>query len=234
MLFALFLNNVQKLKKGYEYINMRKLISVLLTVMILAVTFSVAVSAEIGDAINLAEDKPTEASSVWSGAGYEPDKAVDENPTTFWSNLYELEDDDGTWLIVDLEAKTVINTVTITERSALISRFGKWSIDVSDDGTTWKTVLSGIDDDIEVGADTTDATAVTNEFSFTAVETRYVRLSIPEMGDPSKTNMGLWEFGIYNIGNATVPAASEPAPAPVTGLVQSEYQSPPSLLTHGH
>lgn len=62
-----------------------------------------------------------------------PSNAVDGTPSTRWASQYT----DGQWLSVDLGSRQPFSKVNLDWESA----YGKdYDIQVSDDGTTWRTV----------------------------------------------------------------------------------------------
>jgi beta-glucanase (GH16 family) len=97
-----------------------------------------------GGATNVAQGKPTTASSVENG-GLGPANATDGNTGTRWSSAFG----DPQWIQVDLGQSYNVNHVTLTWEAA----FGRaYQIQVSPDAATWTTIFStttgdgGIDD----------------------------------------------------------------------------------------
>ncbi|MEU7000611.1 discoidin domain-containing protein [Nonomuraea sp. NPDC046570] len=84
---------------------------------------------------NLALDKPATAQSSESGAT--PERAVDSNPETSWAATGPLPQ----WWQVDLQNVYDLNNVAITN-SADGTRYYRYNIQASTDGSTWTTVAT--------------------------------------------------------------------------------------------
>jgi hypothetical protein len=109
--------------------------------------------------INLALRKPVIASSVESAYDNYAEKAVDGNPSTRWSSEWNI---DPSWITVDLVVKTAVNRVKLSWEGSYAVEY---EIQVSDNGTSWKTVYH-----------TREGKGNAEAISFPAVEARYVRL----------------------------------------------------------
>jgi hypothetical protein len=127
-----------------------------------------------GGATNIAQGKPTTASSV-ENSGTPAANATDGNTGTRWSSAYT----DPQWLRVDLGQSYNINHVTLTWEAA----YGRaYQIQTSPDGNTWTTIYSTASGDGGV-----DDLAVTGTG-------RYIRV----YGTTRATQYGysLWEFAV--------------------------------------
>jgi beta-glucosidase len=137
---------------------------------------------------DLAMDQPTTASSVQpdTGTDYLPYYATDGDPGTRWSSAFS----DPQWLEVDLGSPQNICSIGIEWEAAYATAF---SIQVSNDNSTWTTVYS-----------TTDGTGGNEAFPV-SVKARYVMMN----GTARATQFGysIFEFQVY--GLTTTP--------PVTG-----------------
>jgi hypothetical protein len=143
---------------------------------------TVQVSAMTSVTTNLAQYKPTIASSIVSSS-YSSSAAVDGNTGTRWASAHT----DNEWIQVDLGTSTAINEVKLTWEAA----YGKaYKIAVSTDNATWKTVYS-----------TTTGAGGTETIKFAQTTARYVRM----IGVQRATSYGysLYEFGVYNDATAT-------------------------------
>ena len=131
------------------------------------------------DVSNLALGRPAAASSTeWNPfVSYAPGRAVDGNRSTRWSSNWS----DPQWLRIDL------GTVRPVARMALRweAAYGRaYRIEVSADGTTWRTV-----------AGTTSGDGGLDEVAFTPTTARYVRM----YGTARATGYGysLYELEVY-------------------------------------
>ena len=154
----------------------------------------------------LSTDRPTTASTVQSDAT-PAGAAVDGDPTTRWSS----KAGDPQWIRVDLGGQAHISSVVLQWENAYATAF---SIDVSADGTTWKSIYS-------------TTTGQGGRQSLPTDETgRYVRM----LGTARHTSYGysLWEFQVYGALTSTPPAtAYVPANPPVTGVTPSHARPVP-------
>jgi beta-glucosidase len=155
---------------------------------------------------DLAMDQPTTASSVQPDTGndYLPYFATDGDPGTRWSSAFS----DPQWLEVDLGSAQNICSIGIEWEAAYATAF---SVQVSDDNSTWTTVYS-----------TTDGTGGNETFAV-SVSARYVRM----YGTARATQFGysIFEFQVYGLtttppvtggngngGNGTCPWVGSTAP----------------------
>lgn len=130
--------------------------------------------------VNLAKGASATASSSESNpfTSYQPGRAVDGDGSTRWASDWS----DSQWLQLDLGSSRVIKKVTLDWERA----YGKaYRIEVSTDGSTWKTVWS-----------TTSGDGGLDTAGFTAVPARYVRM----LGTDRGTDWGysLYEVGVYS------------------------------------
>jgi alpha-L-fucosidase len=136
---------------------------------------------KVGDMIRnppplpLSEGKPATASSVWSAAGYVPEKAFDGNDASRWGA--EEESRSG-WIEVDLEQEMEVARAVVSEIG--YQRTQKFSIEYEVDGE-WISIVSG----------TTIAGRQT--YDFDPVVGRRFRLNILEANEvPSIEEFQLW------------------------------------------
>jgi acyl-homoserine lactone acylase PvdQ len=143
-------------------------------------TYQQAVSfpAHRGDAIgNLAAGRPARASSTQFLTSLTPDKAVDGDPTTRWGSSWS----DNQWISVDLGSAQTVGRVILRWEAA----YGRaYRIDVSGDGSTWRTVWSTGTGDGGVDGD-----------AFPATTARYVRMTGVSRG--TSYGYSLYELEIY-------------------------------------
>jgi hypothetical protein len=142
-------------------------------------TRSFRVVAPTPQGVDVARGRPATASSYQQqgdGAPFPPSNAVDGGLTTRWASDWS----DPQWLRVDLGAVTTFQQVQLVWEAA----YGRvYQIQVSDNGSDWRTVYSTSSGD--GGVDTIDVTATG----------RYVRL----YGTGRGTGWGysLYELGVY-------------------------------------
>ncbi|MFE5908566.1 discoidin domain-containing protein [Streptomyces wedmorensis] len=143
-------------------------------------TRSVRVVAPPVAGTNLALDRPTTASSYQTGYGdcpCPPARATDGRADTRWASDWS----DPQWLQVDLGAAKPIRTVQLVWDPAYARSY---EVQVSDDGTTWRTVHTTTSGDGDVD---TIALATTG---------RHVRLQLTARG--TGWGYSLHEFGVYS------------------------------------
>ncbi|MFE3496115.1 discoidin domain-containing protein [Streptomyces sp. NPDC059175] len=130
--------------------------------------------------VNLASGaSATASSSEWSlFTSYKPDRAVDGNTKTRWASGWS----DDQWLRIDLGAPKPIRRVTLEWERAYAKAY---RIEVSDDGTNWRSVWSTSAAD--GGLDTTQ---------FPGTTARYVRVHGLERG--TKWGYSLREVGVFS------------------------------------
>ncbi|NUT50726.1 MAG: coagulation factor 5/8 type domain protein [Saccharothrix sp.] len=142
-------------------------------------TKSVRVVAPQPAGVDVARGKPTTASSyqqVGDGAPFPPTNATDGNAGTRWASDWS----DPQWVRVDLGAVTAFQHVQLVWEGA----YGRaYEIQVSDDGTTWRSVYATTSGN--GGVDSIDVTA----------SGRYVRLHATQRG--TGWGYSLYEFGVY-------------------------------------
>jgi hypothetical protein len=138
----------------------------------------VSFPAHRGDAVaNLAAGRPASASSTQLLTGYTPGKATDGDPTSRWSSNWS----DNQWLRVDLGSARSIGRVILRWEDAYATGY---RIEVSSDGSTWRTVWS-----------TTTGNGGTDNDTFAATTARYVRMTGTARG--SSYGYSLYEFEVY-------------------------------------
>ena len=80
----------------------------------------------------------TATASATAGTGFEPDKAIDGNASTFWSTGGATDTDGSNWLALDFGTPRDITEVKITVRPDGFREDPKaFTFQVSSDGTTW-------------------------------------------------------------------------------------------------
>ncbi|MHB8841324.1 MAG: discoidin domain-containing protein [Candidatus Aquicultor sp.] len=154
---------------------------------------------------NLAQGKGVWTSSVEAG-GYESEKAVDGDMSTYWSSQYS----DPQSYIVDLGSATDIGKVVLKWETAYAKNY---EIRVSNDTSSWKMVASVTNSDGNI--DTVTLPVGTNA--------RYVSMH----GTQRATGWGyaLWEFEVYAPDNTTT------TPVPGTGTTPDTSTTPPGDST---
>ncbi|MFF2569047.1 discoidin domain-containing protein [Streptomyces sp. NPDC058084] len=152
---------------------------------LLAASTTVLGAAPAGAAETLLSQGKTATASSVEGAGYAASAAVDGDLTgTRWASQWS----DAQWLQVDLGARADISRVVLNWEGA----YGKaYDIQLSDNGTDWRTVRS-----VTAGDGGTDELTVSGTG-------RYVRLQ----GVTRATGYGysLWEFRVYGDAGTTQP-----------------------------
>jgi hypothetical protein len=133
---------------------------------------------------NLALGKPAVASSIEDNGNtdtiYYAGYASDGNPYTRWASYRN----DNEWIYINLETSYEIQRIVLNWEAA----YGKsYNIDVSFDGSNWKTAFEERDGDGEI--DVIDFT--------TPVAAQYVRMTGLDRG--TKFGFSLWEFEIYKL-----------------------------------
>jgi hypothetical protein len=160
----------------------RILLSALLASLTLIVMLGCVSGAAPAAKVNLAKGATATASSVESDQ-LKPENAIDGNLKTRWSTDWknDAKPDDG-WFAVDLGKKQKLSSVVLTWEAA----FGlEYNIDVSDDGTNYKTVM-------EVKKGKKDK----NEYTLPAgTEGQFVRIKLIKRG--TEWGYSLFECEIY-------------------------------------
>lgn len=126
-----------------------------------------------------AGSRATASSSEWSAfTSFAPGRAIDGDTGTRWASDWS----DDQWLALDLRSERTVARVVADWESA---HAAAWKVEVSSDGTTWRTVWST--DAGKGGVETA---------TFEPTTARYVRLH----GVSRATHYGysLWEVGVYD------------------------------------
>lgn len=131
--------------------------------------------------VNLAARAPASASSSewWNPfVSFVPGRAVDGDRRTRWASEWS----DAQWLRIDLGTSQLVKRVTLDWEAA----YGKsYRVDLSDDGSTWRTAWS-----------TTAGDGGLDTARFTATTARYVRISGVRRG--TGWGYSLHEVGVYS------------------------------------
>jgi hypothetical protein len=141
--------------------------------------FSVMSDAQRRARQGLAVGRPVLASSsIAQDGATSAAAAVDGNPATRWSSEFS----DPQWIAVDLGQTERVSRVVLQWEAACAKVY---TLDVSPDGKTWKTVYEN-----------RSGRGGTEEIRFAPVEARWVRMT----GTRRATNFGysLWELGVFN------------------------------------
>jgi microsomal dipeptidase-like Zn-dependent dipeptidase len=131
------------------------------------------------DSVNLAQGRAATASSTeWSLLGsYTPAKAVDGNRSTRWASAWS----DNQWLRVDLGSVQQVGKVSVEWEKAFATAY---AIQVSTDGTTWRTVSS-----------TTAGKGGLEVAIFAPQSARYVRVAMTKRA--TSYGYSVYELGAY-------------------------------------
>ncbi|MFD3776977.1 discoidin domain-containing protein [Streptomyces sp. NPDC058612] len=143
-------------------------------------TKSVKVVAPPVSGTNIALNKPATASSSQASYGDCPcpaSNATDGNTTTRWASDWS----DPQWISVDLGASKAIRTLQLVWDPAYAKSY---AVQVSDDGTSWRTVHTTTTGNGDIDTVAVSATA------------RHVRLNLTARG--TGWGYSLHEFGIYS------------------------------------
>ncbi|MFF0120487.1 penicillin acylase family protein [Micromonospora arida] len=129
------------------------------------------------DVTNLAQGRPTTASSTQFLTSHTPDKAVDGSLGSRWASSYN----DNQWLRVDLGAARSVSRAVLRWEAA---HGTSYRIEVSGDGSSWTPVFA-----------TTTGNGGVDNATFAPVTARYVRV----YGVKRATSYGfsLYEFELY-------------------------------------
>ncbi len=146
---------------------------------------------------NIALGKPVEVSSVQES--HTAEQVVDGQSSTRWGSKLYNDADDLTcdeWVIIDLEKKYEIDTVFLMWEAAFATEY---TIDVSDDGASWKTVY-----------DTRNGDGGNDTIGISPVEiARYIRLKAEKRHIPY-AGVSLYEFQVGGQPYADPDAPQEP------------------------
>ncbi len=123
-----------------------------------------------------------------------PDKAFDLDPASRWAVSPDTGWVDEGWIAVDLGAAAHVNSVVLQWDPAFATTF---DIEVSDNGTTWRTVHT-----------TTGGTGFKQTIPLDA-DGRHVRVHMRDRSGPY--GYSLWEFQVYGTGGAPTTPPAEPA-----------------------
>jgi chitosanase len=144
----------------------------------------------------LSQGKPATSSSVESSA-LGPANAVDGKTSTRWGSK---EGVDPQWIRVDLGASATISHVKLIWEAA----YGKaYTIQTSDDGTTWSTIYS-----------TTTGDGGTDDLTGLSGSGRYVRMNGTKRGSPY--GYSLFEFQVFGGGTGGPGPSGSPSASPST------------------
>ncbi|KRE36264.1 discoidin domain-containing protein [Paenibacillus sp. Soil724D2] len=148
--------------------------------------------------VNLALNKPTTTSENPLRGGKE---AVDGNKGSRWESAFS----DLQFITVDLGSEYKVNHVLLNWENAAAKSY---TIQVSVDGSTWKTVYS-----------TTTGKPGIDDLTFAPESARYVMMS----GTIRTTQYGysLWEFEVYDSSTGTPTPTPEPS-APLTPVLTAD------------
>ncbi|MBO0610571.1 DUF1996 domain-containing protein [Myceligenerans salitolerans] len=142
------------------------------------------------------------AASSSEAANLGPRFAVDGDPATRWAS----EPSDDEWLRVDLGASYALDRIDLDWEAAYATDF---TLQVSQDGTTWTTV-----------ADVTDGAGGDQSFPVTATG-RYVQLVASERA--THYGYSLWEFQVFGDGEPADPG--DPPEYPDDEVTHHEFQA---------
>jgi chitodextrinase len=159
-------------------------------------TVSVTTSASGGGGTNIAQGKPTTASSL-ENSTFPASNATDGNTGTRWSSAFS----DPQWIQVDLGQSYNVTSVNLNWEAA----YGKsFQIQVSPDASTWTTIYS-----------TTTGTGGNQTLSVSGTG-RYIRMYGTARG--TQYGYSLWEFGVTGTpaGGSTLLSQGHPATASST------------------
>ncbi|MFI6425686.1 discoidin domain-containing protein [Promicromonospora sp. NPDC050880] len=123
-----------------------------------------------------------------------PDKAFDLDPASRWAVSPDTGWVDEGWIAVDLGAAAHVTSVVLQWDPAFATTF---DIEVSDNGSTWRTVHT-----------TTNGTGFKQTIPLDA-NGRHVRVHMRDRSGPY--GYSLWEFQVYGTGGAPTAPPAEPA-----------------------
>lgn len=148
--------------------------------------FAVLTDAERHARYGIAVGRPVRASSNLVQAGATGPEAVNDGRlSTRWSSEFS----DPQWIAIDLGTEQRIDRVTLNWESAFARGY---TIDVSTDGSEWRTVYS-----TEAGKGGRE------EIRFAPVAARWVRMNGTKRG--TLFGYSLYEFAVFAAANGTVP-----------------------------
>jgi hypothetical protein len=158
---------------------------------------------------NFATKAKAKASSVWD-AGYEPEKAIDDDPATRWNG--RKGDENGCWIELEWEKPLAFDRVVVDECTDWGERIQAWSLQAGD--ATLKEIARG----------TTMGRAHAVELP-KLVEVRRLRLLIEKSTDTPT----LWEIEVQRQAPAlpsAPPVVAPPVVAPAVTAPAPETQPP--------
>jgi subtilisin family serine protease len=149
--------------------------------------------------VNLALDRPVTVSSFQDDA-HTGDQAVDGDPNSYWQTAKAVGKKvlPSEWIIVDLGSSMSIGSVVLEWDSNYATSY---SIQVSNEGSTWTTFFS-----------TTTGDGGGDAITFAPATARYVKLDSTAWSSASQRNW-LREFEIY-AGSGSPPPPEPPPPPP--------------------
>lgn len=130
-----------------------------------------------GQAVNLAANKPAQASSIQAPT-LGPAGVVDDNFSTRWSSVFS----DAEWIQVDLGSAQAFNTVTLVWNAASAQAY---KLQISSNGSSWKDIFS-----------TTTGVGGTEKIAVTPTTARFVRMQGVKRA--TKWGYSLIEFKVSN------------------------------------
>ncbi|MGW6228908.1 discoidin domain-containing protein [Cellulosimicrobium cellulans] len=123
-----------------------------------------------------------------------PDKALDLDPASRWATSPDTGWVDEGWIAVDLGAPAHVTQVVLQWDPAFATGY---AIEVSDDGSSWRTVYS-----------TTTGSGFKETIPLDA-DGRHVRVHMNDRSSPY--GYSLWEFQVYGTGGAPTAPPAQPA-----------------------
>ncbi|MGY3340657.1 hypothetical protein ACVW0K_006756 [Streptomyces filamentosus] len=151
---------------------------------LLAASLTTLAAAPASAAETLLSQGKTATASTTEGAGFPASAAVDGDPGTRWASQWS----DGQWLQVDLGRTATVSRIVLNWEAAHATAY---DIQLSDDGTTWRTVKS-----------VTGSDGGTDEIAVSGTG-RHVRLQgVTRSGG---YGLSLWEFKVYGEEGGTPP-----------------------------
>ncbi len=182
--------------------NMRKLLSLLMTVMmivnVVVVFETMGSTAVYGADTNLALNKPVTSSG--EQVGNEASHAVDGDTTNWWSSQVFPQ-----WISVDLGSTY---SITKTEVVPYMDRAYQFKVEVSTDGTNYTQVVNRT-------GNTTGGALIADVF--TPVNARYVRLTVTGCYNDTTIWASINEFGVFSGASSSTPTpipVITPTPTP--------------------
>lgn len=170
---------------------------------------------------NLATNKPVTAST--SADGKQADYAVDGDMSTRWVGSRGVKD---SWIVADLGMNTRMDGVRIMWEASYAS---KYTIDVSDDGETWKTAAAVTSPAVSGEKIVTVQTALPQGTTGQYLRIKGVEMALPQYG------LSIWELEIYGglqmdsdnvaAGKPVLDAAGQSAAAAADGKTDTVWST---------